>query len=369
MGVVVTVPGKLILAGEHSAVYGGAALVATVGLTARVEAARVRREAPSPAVRVELRDRGLELSESWTALVDYAERARSAWDLYAVSPGPASFRAVRGDDPAHLVKVALGEVAADRGGPSGLPAIDLAVSSEIPIGSGFGSSAALAVAIPAAALAALGGEPTVELLARLGLEVERRQHGTPSGADHNTVLRGGVVRVDRDPGGGVTVHPLKPAPELLERFGVYDTGVPAESTGEVVAAVRALRDREPAAFEQRLGRMAEAVETIAATLVAGGDEAQLESSSERLAGAIRAFERCLEELGVVPASLEGWIRRIEARGAAAKVSGAGSLSEGGAGGLLVYRAPGCDRLARELAGIVHYPVTLGVRGLAVEVVE
>jgi len=367
MGVVVTAPGKLILAGEHSAVYGGAALVATLGLTVRVEAGRAGRDAEAAAVRVDLRDLGVVLHESWAALVGYAERARAAWELYAASPGPASFRAVRGSDPAHLVKVALGELAADRGGPAGLPALDLAVSSEIPIGSGFGSSAALAVAIPAAALAALGGEPSVELLARLGLEIERRQHGTPSGADHNAVLRGGVVRVEPAGGGGVSVQPLHPLPAVLERLSVYDTGAPAESTGEVVAAVRALRDREPLAFEDRLRRMGEAVDTIAVELTGGASsQSSAERGVERLGHAIRAFERCLEELGVVPPSLSAWIRRIESRGAAAKVCGAGALSEGGAGSLLVYRGPACGRLARELAGIAHYPVALGVQGLTVE---
>jgi len=367
MGVVVTAPGKLILAGEHSAVYGGAALVATLGLTVRVEAGRAGRDAEAAAVRVDLRDLGVVLHESWAALVGYAERTRAAWELYAASPGPASFRAVRGSDPAHLVKVALGELAADRGGPAGLPALDLAVSSEIPIGSGFGSSAALAVAIPAAALAALGGEPTVELLARLGLEIERRQHGTPSGADHNAVLRGGVVRVEPAGGGGVSVQPLHPLPAVLERLSVYDTGAPAESTGEVVAAVRALRDREPRAFEDRLRRMEEAVDTIAVELIGGASsQSSAERGAERLGEAIRAFERCLEELGVVPPSLSAWIRRIESRGAAAKVCGAGALSEGGAGSLLVYRGPACGRLARELAGIAHYPVALGVQGLTVE---
>lgn len=364
---VATAPGKLILAGEHSVVYGGAALVAAIGLHATVEAA-VEERAEEPAVRIELLDLGLEVRESWSGLVAYAQRARAAWERYAASPSKEAFLAVRGRDPAHLVKTALGEIGRELAGE--LPPLALAVRSEIPIGSGFGSSAALAVAVPAAALLALGAEPAPERLGRLALEVERRQHGSPSGVDHTTVLEGGLLRVERRAeraaGGGLAVYPLDGNAALLAGFSVYDTGIPAESTGEVVAAVRALRDREPETFGRRLERMEAAVELLGSALVG-------ETEPESLVLSIGAFERCLEELGVVPASIQSRIRALEARGAAAKLSGAGALSEGGAGSLLVYRPPesvehGGD-LEHELAGIAHRPAALGVEGLQVKVIE
>jgi mevalonate kinase len=378
---VATAPGKLILAGEHSVVYGGAALVAAIGLRATVEAAveAPAEETPSDhLVRIALRDLDLEVRESWGGLIAYAGHAREAWERYAAAPSQAGFLAVRGSDPAHLVKVALGEIGremgqertAERDGP-GLPPLALTVRSEIPIGSGFGSSAALAAAVPAAALAALGHAPSRERLTRLALEVERRQHGTPSGADHRTVLHGGIVRIEHRiehrAGGALAVHRLEVDAERLAGFAVYDTGVPAESTGEVVAAVRALRDREPEAFERRLERMGAAVDRLTAALTAesGGEK----GGPEDVASSIRRFERCLEEIGVVPASIQSRIRAIEARGGAAKLSGAGALSGGGAGSLLVYRPPGCAALERELAGVAHRAIALGVEGLHVEVIE
>ena len=65
--------------------------------------------------------------------------------------------------------------------------------------------------------------------------------------------------------------------------------------------------------------------------------------------AIREFEACLEELGVVPSPLARIFRRIEAAGGAAKVSGAGTLSGRGLQGG-DPKAPRCQpRLSQKMA--------------------
>jgi galactokinase len=70
-------------------------------------------------------------------------------------------------------------VTAKRAGPA--PAVDVAVASTVPMGSGLSSSAALSVAL----VAALGGVPTDDRerveLARAAQEVERRATGVPVG--------------------------------------------------------------------------------------------------------------------------------------------------------------------------------------------
>ena len=50
---------------------------------------------------------------------------------------------------------------------------------------------------------------------------------------------------------------------------------------------------------------------------------------------VRSYQSCLENLGVVPTAVRQLVRRIEAGGSAAKISGAGSLAGPGAGSLLV----------------------------------
>jgi len=326
----ISTPGKLILMGEHAAVYGRPALVAAIDrrLTARFSAA-------PRDVRLELPGLGHAEETSWPAILGYARDARRRWDEYAREPGSEAFGRVRGEDPAHVVKVALGEAAAALGGKGGRPALTLRVDSELPIGSGFGSSAALAVAVIGGALLALGpaadaADPaTVE---RLALEVERRQHGQPSGVDGATVVHGGVVWARRLGADRLEREPVAVRSPLLSRLHVFDTGTPPESTGAVVAAVRDRRDRDPGRHERLLDRMEAATRAFREELARELDE------SDQIVRLLQEQEACLEELGVVPLPIREVVRRVEAEGGAAKISGAGSLSGPGAGSLLVYHS-------------------------------
>ncbi len=355
---VASAPGKLILMGEHAAVYGSPAVVAAVGLRVRARAAPGR----GPAVRLDLASLGHAESTDWPSIVDYARGARERWRRYAAEPGPESFRRARGGDPAHVVKTALGELAEDLG-LEAPPGLELRVESELPPGSGFGSSAATAVAVLAAVGAFLGADEDRGRIERLALEVERRQHGSASGVDHRTVLRGGVLRFDPGPSGRLEGSRLEMGGRGLAGFEVFHTGAPAESTGEVVAEVRRRRQADEGRFAEVFDRMGKLVERFASELAA---DPAAPRDPERLAALVRAYEACLERLGVVPESLRRTIRRLEQRGVAAKISGAGSLSEGGAGCLLTYDGAAPPGPRPELAAFTPYPAALGVEGLRVE---
>ena len=71
---------------------------------------------------------------------------------------------------------------------------------------------------------------------------------------------------------------------------------------------------------------------------------------------------------MVPAPVRALVRRIEAAGGAAKISGAGSLAGPGAGSLLVYDAD-AERIAGWpfLSPFPAYPVHLGAPGLRLEI--
>lgn len=351
--VVASVPGKLILMGEHAVVYGRPALVAAVGSRAEVRAAR----RGGSGVLLDLPDLGYRATAEWPELSAYAERARAAWRAYSERPTAESFLAVSTGDPAHLVRVALGEAAGELGA-SRLPALSLEVRSDLPIGSGFGSSAAIAVGVLAAVLTLLDGEPGEERLDRLALEVERRQHGTPSGADHHTVLRGGVLAIHRR-GRDLTVKPVQVPSRTLERFTVVHTGIPAETTGEVVATVRERRRRDRDSFERLLDRMAENVVSFARLLADG------QPDWCRMADLIHDYEACLEEIGVVPPAVRAALERARAEGVAGKVSGAGGLSDAGAGSLLVMTGES-QELPEALTAYTAFPVKLGAPGLVLE---
>ena len=164
------------------------------------------------------------------------------------------------------------------------------------------------------------------------------------------------------PDGGLAIEPIAVRSTLLDRLRVYDTGTPAEATGAVVAAVRALYDREPARIDALLDRMAAATSAFRAGLE------RVKEDPDCALHLIREHEACLEGLGVVPEAVRAVVRRVEAMGGAAKISGAGSLAGPGAGSLLVYH-PEPQRIAGWpfLRSFPFYSVYLGAPGLHQEV--
>ncbi len=353
--VLATTPGKLILMGEHAAVYGRPALVAAVAPRTRVEVA-----SSDEGVVVDLPDLGQEVRSDWPELQSVAADARARWQAYSENPTADSFQTLRDSNPANLVRLALGELAVELG--SDLPALALRVKSDLPIGSGFGSSAAVGVGLVGGVLCFLEGEVDRTRVDRIALEVERRQHGMPSGVDHRTVLHGGVLWAERSPAGELCTEPVAGGQVLGSRIQVLHTGQPSETTGEVVAAVRQLASEDSIGFERLLDRMESC----------GRDFRQwLRSESgalDRAIASIRDYEACLEALGVVPAPVREAIREVEALGGAAKISGAGALSGDAAGCLLVCWPDAWDgRSPESLSAYNRQHVELGVPGLRCEV--
>lgn len=335
-------PGKLILAGEHAAVYGHPALVASLGrrAIAVVSALADGESAAGATVEIELPALGVRSRSSLRDLVGGAAAAREHWRRAMARP--SEFRPLS-RDAAALVRLAVGEALAAR--PASEPrSMRVEVSSEIPLGAGCGSSAAVASAVVAATLALLdrSRDPRARAelaeLERIVLEVERRQHGAPSGVDAATVLRGGLLwcrredgrlvaepvraAADHSPGGGAS--PL----DGLGAFALLHTGTPRESTGEVVAMVRARRDAEPARINAALERIADSAQRLRVAVEAG--------DSATVAPALQHCARGLEEIGVVPGALRELTRRVETAGGAGKVSGAGTVTGDAAGVMLVY---------------------------------
>lgn len=351
-------PGKLILIGEHSVVYGHPAIAVAVQQRLSVTVTAASHTGPGVAGTA---DHG---PESVLTLAG-SSPVRFAWHdalrlIDEAAPGEASNRY----GSAHLALAALGE--ARRLVPGTPPSMTVDVQSEIPVGHGMGSSAALALAIIAAATRATGMTVDGVTLEKAVHEVERRQHGSPSGIDAATVLRGGVVRAIPAAGHGnvkgMRFHALAADPEPLSRFRVFDSGCPVHRTGQVVAAVRRRLERN-GALEGELDRMGEMARDFADALVARDNRAMRD--------VIRRFEAGLEALGVVPPSVVRLIRRIEAEGGAAKISGAGGLCDGrdgrpGAGMILVFHERP-ERIGRWsfLEGLRRVDAPLGGPGLEV----
>ncbi len=374
---VASAPGKLIVMGEHAAVYGRPALVAALDLRTRCRIARRGdKSGTDAAVRLCLETFGHEETVAWAEILRFGAERRECWRRYRADPSPERFEALRTTDPASVVKIVLAEsVQATERPAAELPSLDVHLGSELPVGAGLGSSASVAVAVAGAFVVATDGRPDPDLVAVIAEEAERRQHGTPSGVDHRTVLKGGwqlfrpgAASAGRMETGGsgaseasyLEVSTRLEVPSWLDGcLAAFNTGTPVETTGEVVAAVRARKDQD-SEFDALLDRMGEATLAAAEALAAG------ESRWPDLLDAVKRFERCLERIGVVPEPVARAIVEIEAAGAAAKISGAGALSGAAAGMLIVFRPryrdlPDPDSLLP--AGTVPVPGGFGGPGL------
>lgn len=347
-------PGKSILMGEHAAVYGRPALVAAVGL--RLTADLI--PDGDSGVELDLVPLGHREHVSWDDVDLTARKARLRWEAYAADPSIETFAALQSSDAARLVKIALGECRlAAPVDDHRLNAARLRVDSELPVGAGLGSSAAAAVAVVVAWLATLEEDVSWARVGPIVAEIERRQHGFPSGVDGTTVFHGGVISAWRD-GDALAHEPLAARSDLLRCLRLFDSGRPGESTGEVVAAVAQLRATDPARFERTLERMSDATRLLRRVL---GDP---ESTADDLLAPVRAYQRQLEAIGVVPEPVCSFVEAIEKAGGAAKISGAGSLAGPGAGSLLVVMPE--DALGPLPDGARRVLARLGAEGMRLE---
>lgn len=361
----VSVPGKVILMGEHAVVYGRPALVTTVGCYLRVELSRQGSE----GLRLRLFDLGVDEHFEWSTLEMAGHSARELWHEGGVEA--SRLLAQARNRPSFGAEIAVAEAlrALESAGEHRLAqslrrqSLALAVRSALPIGSGMGSSAALAVAVFSALFGWLGYEPSDEERQSVALEIERRQHGTPSGVDSTAVLKGGILWFERrrDLEQTLEAQTVSVPCGFSASLRACDTGSPAEKTGDVVAHVRSLREREGVgSFERRLDRMESLTRSLRHQLEAGFEIA---SSIE----IVREFEACLEELEVVPGEIRSVIRQVEKLGGAAKIAGAGSIT-GPASGLLLILHPEPERVleAPFVRDFRLCSAALGVRGARLE---
>jgi mevalonate kinase len=290
-------PGKVYLFGEHAVVYGEPAVPcaierrATVSVTARED----------DHVRVSAADLSL---DGFT--VEYAGETAARPDI---------------DVPTNLVDAAVGYVdaaveQAREAADAPDVGFDIEVESDIPLGAGLGSSAAVVVAGIHAATRELGVDISREELADRAYRAEYDvQDGQASRADTFCSTMGGAVRVEGDDCRTIDT------PELPFVIG-FDGG--AGDTGELVAGVRALREEYDfaATTVETIGNLVREGESILADAnpEAPADEALLESL-----GQLMDFDHgLLEALGVSSRSLDSMVWAAREAGAhGAKLTGAG----------------------------------------------
>lgn len=189
------------------------------------------------------------------------------------------------------------------------------IASELPIGSGMGSSAALIMGM-LHCLSNYFSLPAIPAATALewGREIEGVQHDHSSGLDLYLAHNGGGIKFQE---GKAESRPLFDGP-----FFLVNTGKPQATTGECVREVK-----KHIAHADLLKELYGITSVI--------DDAWQKGDIQSMCDGIRANHVLLQALGVVPSKVALFIEEINKLGFAAKVSGAGSIRGDNAGMVLV----------------------------------
>ena len=273
--------GKIILTGEHAAVYGRPAIalpVRQVAVTVQISPLAERSGVYLRAPQIGL-DSGLSALAGSHSLRAAVELILSRHDL---PPAPDAL---------------------------------IAITSTIPVAAGMGSSAALAVGLTRALLAYFGQPVNVEEVSATAFEIEKHQHGTPSGIDNSVIAHERCVYFTKDQ----PIEYLRPGKRM--HFLIANTGV-AASTKDVVAAVRDKVNQDPAQFSPIIDRLGELSQQARAALEIGNEDA--------LGQVMNVCQFMLRELTVSSVELDRLVSSAQQAGAlGAKLSG------GGRGGAMI----------------------------------
>lgn len=253
-------PGKVLILGEHSVVFGRPALAAALsfGITAEAE--------PANSGGIQLAGNG----------IPEDVRVRQATALIGQRVGVEHAR--------------------------------VRLQSDLSPGGGLGSSAAFAVAL----IRALAGPSlSVEKLCEIALESEHLFHGKPSGVDHTIIALGGVLRYWKGP--PPRAEKITPARSLNVVVGL--TGRMRNTGSHVLSLAKRAAD-DPHQYEPLIDRLGELALGGASDVESG----HLESLGERMNEAHDLLDRC----GVSSAELDDIVATARKAGAlGAKLTGAG----------------------------------------------
>ena len=270
--VIVSVPGKIILAGEHAVVYGRPALVAAIDkrITVKIDSEKTSQKI-SGLVRFAV-----------AACMKYLTRSRQDFNI--------------------------------------------AINSELPVGCGLGSSAALVTAL----VWALLPQASLKDKNQLVKKIEDYQHGKSSGVDQTIVREGGFLRFQK----GV----FQPIKLSIKQVILINSGRPKESTGDMVKMVA------EGNYQKEFKQIGELVNHWKPEL-------------------IEANELLLEKIGIVGVKAKTMIRKIVISGGMAKVCGAGGIKAGS--GMLLAVHPEKNKLLQliKLNNWQYLKVKLGGPGV------
>ncbi|CAH1435158.1 unnamed protein product [Lactuca virosa] len=328
-------PGKIILAGEHAVVHGSAAVAASIGLYTSVT---LRFHSPSDnddnTLTLHLMDVGLNFS--WP-IGRIKEVLPDSINTIASSPTTCSPETIKliatlveeHEIPETKIGIASGVIAFLWLYTSihGNKAATVSVSSELPLGSGLGSSAAFCVSLCGAFLGlsdsvkvdfgqhgwAAFGEKEQQLVNKWAFEGEKIIHGKPSGIDNTVSTFGNLIKFKS---GDLT----RIKSNMILKMLITNTKV-GRNTKALVAGVNERKNRHPDAMTSVFTAVDFISNEFASILQSSSDDhLQKEQKVEELMQMNQGLLQCM---GVSHASIETVLRTTLKYKLTSKLTGAG----------------------------------------------
>ncbi len=308
--ITVSIPGKIHLMGEHAVVYGTPALLAAIHLRMRVS----------------------------------VEKAKKTEVISTESP----------EYVLHAI-----EIVKEHFHGALFPNMKITIQSDIPAGFHLGSSAATAVGVVAAVTYFAKKIWNPNVFNNIAYEVEKKQHGNPSGGDNTIVTMGGLLWFRKELEFLKSMWQLDiKIPDSLNHFFLIDTGKPVETTGEMVSLVRQKYEKNQTTMRTLFFKNEEQVKKIAIALKT--------TNEQQLIDAMNCGENTLEKMGVVGKKVVPCIQDVVHHGGAAKILGGGGKQQG-VGFLLCYhRDTNVIKKIGTKYGYATQPIVLGGDGIILE---
>lgn len=351
--IIVSAPGKIHFLGEHVVVYGKPALLAAIDKRCTVSISQRKDKL------IEIRSINLKnsITVSGLAVLEGTKLAQKKWQEF-IKTGNVALLLNLTKDPLSYPILAIGEALLfyKKRLPSGFT---LTIDSNIPMGAGLGSSAALAVCVAAALGQFLGETVDKEKVYEIAFRTEQKKHGRPSGGDPATVLHGGLLWFRKESNDLKIMERVPFAiPETISKnFYLVDSGKPIEGTGEMIARVKLFHDQNKLKTHSIFDQQEQLTRELL-TAIKNADD-------KKIMKIMQHGERNLEKLGVVSPFVKKLIREIEKSGGAAKISGGGGIKKG-TGMLLVYHKYRKKLEAvLQSQGLSFLQARLGVEGLRI----
>lgn len=374
-------PGKIILSGEHAVVHGSTAVAASIDLYTYVSLRFPTPEDNDDALKLHLKDLNLEFSWPVGKIKEVMPELGS---ISISSPSSCSLETTKAI--ASLVEE-LHLPDAKSGLASGISAFlwlytsilgdkpaKAVVTSELPLGSGLGSSAALCVAFSAALLALsdfskldfshkgwqVFGDSELELVNKWAFEGEKIIHGRPSGIDNTVSTYGNMIKFRS--GELTRIMTNMPLKMLITNTKV------GRNTKALVAGVSERALRHGSAMTSVFNAVDSISNEVAAIIQSPvSDDLAITEKEEKLGELMEMNQGLLQCMGVSHASIENVIRTTLKYKLSTKLTGAGG------GGCVLTLLPTLlagtvvDKLIAELEECGFQCLIAGIGGRGMEV--